>query len=82
MQSCLMPWRGENVLRQPHRTAWHFIVRCRIIVSKGALDMSRLGIIPGKRCWNVFVDVMVIDSGGSLLDTISLATYAALNNTK
>lgn len=35
----------------------------------------------GHQCWNLFVDAVVIDFDGSLLDAISLAAYAALADT-
>ena len=48
----------------------------------GAVDMTQLGIVPGKYCWIARVDVMVLDgSGGNLGDTCCLAAYAALNTT-
>ena len=47
-----------------------------------AVDLSRLVIIPGKKVWNVWVDVYVFDYGGNVLDACTLASVAALYNTK
>lgn len=47
-----------------------------------AVDLSRLVIIPGKKVWNVWVDVYVFDYGGNVLDVCTLASVAALYNTR
>ena len=43
--------------------------------------MAQLCIVPGKFCWNLFVDALVLDTGGSVVDSLVLATYAALRDT-
>ncbi len=48
---------------------------------KGVLDLDSLIILPGKLCWIVYVDAMILDIGGNLFDAISIATRAALYNT-
>jgi len=53
----------------------------RIIKSSHSFDLKQLSIIPGKLCWILYVDAMVLDSGGNLFDAISIATRAALHNT-
>lgn len=47
----------------------------------GALNLKDLCIIPHKLCWILYIDALVLDSGGNLFDSISMATYAALSNT-
>jgi len=54
----------------------------RIFDNKSALDLKKLCIIPGQRCWILYVDALVLDSGGNLIDAISIASKAALFNTK
>jgi len=54
----------------------------RIICGTNSFDLKPLCIVPGKQCWILYVDVMILDSGGNLFDIISLATLAALSNVK
>jgi len=53
----------------------------RLLQTESALDLTKLCIIPGKVCWILYIDAMVLDSGGNLFDAISVATRAALHNT-
>lgn len=52
------------------------------IAAPGAIDLRKLGILKGKHSWNVFVDIVVFDTGGSLVDACTLAAAAALQDTK
>jgi exosome complex RNA-binding protein Rrp42 (RNase PH superfamily) len=52
------------------------------IASSKTFDMESLCIIPGKFCWNVCVDLLVLQMDGDPLDACSIATYIALNCTK
>lgn len=52
-----------------------------ILHSASALNLSALSLIPGRQCWALYVDVMVLDSGGNLFDAISIAVRAALTST-
>lgn len=45
-------------------------------------DLTQLCIIPGKYCWVLNVDIMVLQADGSVLDIASLAAYVALNSTR
>jgi len=47
-----------------------------------AIDLSKLAIVPGKRVWNVWVDIYVLDHDGNLIDASSIGTLAALMTTK
>ncbi|ACP48532.1 3' exoribonuclease [Sulfolobus islandicus Y.N.15.51] len=47
-----------------------------------ALDLTKLVIEPGKSVWTVWLDVYVLDYGGNVLDACTLASVAALYNTK
>lgn len=46
-----------------------------------AADLSSYCIVPGESVWGIFVDVVVFESTGNLPDLISMAVYAALNDT-
>mmetsp|Transcript_99403 Transcript_99403/g.207071 ORF Transcript_99403/g.207071 Transcript_99403/m.207071 type:complete len:288 (-) Transcript_99403:64-927(-) len=48
----------------------------------GVIDRRALCIQPGVFAWEVYVDVLVLTSGGNLLDSVSLALCAALLDTK
>lgn len=51
-------------------------------VSGGGLDLKSLCLVPGKTCWVVFVDALVLNDGGNVLDALSIATRAALALTR
>jgi len=48
----------------------------------GALDLSSLCIIPGKTCWVLYIDALILECGGNLFDAISIAIKAALFNAR
>jgi len=52
-----------------------------LILHSHAIDLTTLCIIPGQTCWVLYVDALVLNSAGSLLDAIALCTKAALSNT-
>ena len=54
----------------------------RMLKDSNAIDMTKLCIVPGKICWVIYIDAMILDSGGNLFDAISVATRAALHNTR
>lgn len=43
-----------------------------------AIDLSKLVIAPGKRVWNLFIDIYIIDYDGNVVDASSIATLLAL----
>ncbi|MEM3351244.1 MAG: exosome complex protein Rrp42 [Saccharolobus sp.] len=47
-----------------------------------AIDLSKLVIEPGKNVWTVWLDVYVLDYGGNVIDACTLASVAALYNSK
>jgi len=51
------------------------------LVAQG-IKLEDLCVIPGKYAWTLAIDVLVVESAGSLLDAMSLATKAALKATK
>jgi exosome complex component RRP42 len=54
----------------------------RHIASSGAVDLSSLCVLKGKHVWAVYVDLIVTQAGGSLLDACVLAAAAALHDTR
>lgn len=54
----------------------------RSIRELGAIDLSKLVLIPGKKVWVVWVDIYVLDHDGNLVDASSIATLAALLTAK
>lgn len=53
-----------------------------LFTASGSIDLRTLCIAPGRHCWAIYVDVLVLESGGSLLDTMALAVFAALLDTR
>lgn len=51
------------------------------ILNEKTLDLESLCIVPGKHCWSLFVDAVVLECDGNLFDALSLAVKAALSNT-
>lgn len=49
--------------------------------SGAGLDLRSLGIITGKACWVLYIDCIVLSSGGSLLVALSAAIHKALQST-
>lgn len=53
----------------------------RLLCSGPGVDLQHYCIVPGESVWAIHVDVMVFESTGNLPDVISMAVYAALNDT-
>ncbi|XP_057661974.1 exosome complex component RRP42 [Diorhabda carinulata] len=47
-----------------------------------AFDLTKLCILHGKKCWKLYVDILILECGGNLFDAVSLAVKAALWNTQ
>lgn len=45
------------------------------------IDLKSLCVVPGRNCWFVHVDVLILECGGNLLDAVSIAVLAALFDT-
>lgn len=54
----------------------------RMLTSSGTIDLQQLCIVSGKQCWTLYIDALILDCGGNLLDALSIATKAALADTK
>jgi exosome complex RNA-binding protein Rrp42 (RNase PH superfamily) len=53
----------------------------RILVESGALPVELLCIVPGKKCWALHIDAVVLSAAGNVLDAALLAIKAALKST-
>lgn len=47
-----------------------------------AFPPGELGIIPGRTCWVVYVDGLVLSADGAILDVLAIAAKAALADTR
>jgi len=52
-----------------------------MLQNSSVIDFKKLCLLPGQQCWIIYVDALVLDSGGNLFDALSIATRAALYNT-
>ena len=50
----------------------------RAIRAAETIDLTRLVVTPGEKTWVCYVDMHVLDHGGNLIDTASLAALTAL----
>uniref|UniRef100_A0AAV1V481 Ribosomal RNA-processing protein 42 n=1 Tax=Peronospora matthiolae TaxID=2874970 RepID=A0AAV1V481_9STRA len=53
----------------------------RLLCSRPRAELEKYCIVPGESVWAIHIDVMVFESSGNLPDVISMAIYAALNDT-
>lgn len=51
-------------------------------LSNGAMDMNSLCIIPGKCCWILHIDALVLECGGNLFDALSIGVKSSLYSTR
>jgi exosome complex component RRP42 len=49
---------------------------------QSGIDLADLCIIPGLHVWHLYIDAIVMDYGGNVLDAVFLATRAALRVTR
>jgi exosome complex component RRP42 len=52
----------------------------RAIRAAETIDLTKLCISPGEKCWTCFVDVHVLDHSGNLIDAAFLAAVTALSH--
>ncbi|CAK9806599.1 Exosome complex component RRP42 [Anthophora quadrimaculata] len=50
--------------------------------TRNVFDLRTLCILPHKKCWKIFVDVLILQCGGNLFDAVGIAVKAALNSTE
>lgn len=60
---------------QPHAA-------CLCCAAGSGLDLASLCLVPGKTCWLVYVDALVLNDGGNVLGALSMAARAALALTR
>jgi exosome complex component RRP42 len=51
-----------------------------ILVKSGAIDLELFSLVPGKHCWVLYIDVLVLDYDGNLIDTIVMASRLAISS--
>jgi len=44
-------------------------------------DLKSLCLLPGRQCWLLYVDILILECGGNLYDAVSMAVKAALYST-
>ncbi|NXN95196.1 EXOS7 protein, partial [Rhinopomastus cyanomelas] len=54
----------------------------RVFSNESTIDLKSLCINPREHCWVLYIDVLLLECGGNLFDTISIAVKAALFNTR
>ncbi|KAJ8041464.1 Exosome complex exonuclease RRP42 [Holothuria leucospilota] len=69
--------RGGNDLSEDMSTRF-----AEVFQTNNILDFESLCIIPGQCCWVLYIDIVLLECGGNLLDAMSLAVKAALANTR
>jgi exosome complex component RRP42 len=52
----------------------------RAIRAAETIDLTKLCVTPSEKCWTCFIDMHVIDHGGNIIDTASLAALTALTH--
>lgn len=50
--------------------------------SPDVFDLRQLCILPAKKCWKMYVDILILQVGGNLFDAVGAAVKAALYNTE
>lgn len=53
----------------------------RLFSHSSALPLASLVIVPDQQVWTVYIDVLIVENGGNILDAIAMAVKAALINT-
>ncbi|XP_068092430.1 exosome complex component RRP42 [Hyperolius riggenbachi] len=54
----------------------------KIFDNKSSVDLESLCILPCEHCWALYIDVVLLECGGNLFDTISVGVKAALFNAR
>lgn len=50
--------------------------------SPRCLDLKSLAVVPGQQVWVLYVDILILECGGSMVDAVSVAVKAALYDLK
>lgn len=48
----------------------------RMLDESGALDLGTLCVVAGRQCWVLWIDCLVLEAAGNILDTCALAMCA------
>ncbi|CAF0767966.1 unnamed protein product [Brachionus calyciflorus] len=52
------------------------------LFSSKNFDLTQLCVVPGKKCWHLYVDIVLLESSGNLYDACALATKLALSRAR
>ncbi|KZS18532.1 Exosome complex component RRP42 [Daphnia magna] len=59
---------------------------CRFLqmsyMSGDTINLAELSVLTGQQCWVLYVDILILECGGNLYDTVSLAVKSALYTTQ
>lgn len=70
---------GANEERQTaERNAELTAILNDILVGSGAIDKRKLCLMSGRHCWVLYIDVLVLDYAGNLVDAMVMASRLAL----
>ena len=45
-------------------------------------DLCQLSVLPGRHCWALYVDILILECGGNLFDAVSIAVKAAMHSAR
>lgn len=54
----------------------------KLLDNSSFIPLQALCLVPGKSCWTIYVDAVVLDSSGNTFDAITMACRAALLKTR
>ena len=57
-------------------------IMAKAYTSQQTFNLEALCIMARQQCWKLYVDILILECGGNLFDAVSLATKAALFNTR
>lgn len=49
-----------------------------VFITSGSVNLGMLCLVPGKHCWILYIDVLVLDYDGNLIDAMIMAARLAL----
>jgi exosome complex component RRP42 len=53
----------------------------RFYKNEKVVDRNKLSVVKGKWCWEIYIDILVLELGGNLVDVCGIGIYSALKNT-
>jgi len=76
--------QSRNLFTHTHTHTHTVSHRClhRAHVSSRVLDVESLCLVRGRLCWMVYIDALVLNYEGNLMDAVVMASWAALRATR